>query len=274
MNNEARLAPKTNNKPISLKNLLDDERTKNRFNQVLGKKAPQFMASILNVASNNKLLSTAKPESVIKSALVAATLDLPIDQNLGFAYIVPYKDEAQFQLGSKGLRQLAIRSGQFLKLNVGALYDGQFKMYDPISDNLIYDLENKNSDNITHYVAYFKLINGFEKYFVMSVEELEEHARKYSQTYKKGFGVWKDNFKAMAEKTVLKLLLSKYAPLSIEMQMAQKVDQAVIKEITNEGDVKVDYIDNTPELEEAEIIEIKEEVSNEDITEEELADIF
>ena len=193
----------------------------------------------------------------MKAGAIAATLDLPIDPNLGFAYIVPYKNtvkdkfgnvvetrnEAQFQMGWKGFYQLAMRTGQYKRINVTGLYEGQFEGYDPITDELIYNLENKTSDEITHYIAYFKTLNGFEKYFVMSKEEIELHAKKFSKTYSYKSSSWKTNFDAMAKKTVLKLLLSKYGMLSIEMQTAQKVDQAVIKEVDKDN-IEVEYVDN------------------------------
>lgn len=229
--------PRTN---MSIKMMINNDKIKERFNKLLGEKSNKFLTSLLNVVNNNKLLQSANPESIMKSALIAATLDLPIDSNLGFAYIVPYKDEAQFQLGYKGLLQLAMRSGQFLKINIAHLYEGQLIGYDPIKDELSYNLNNKKSDNITHFIGYFKLLNGFEKYLVMSREEIEAHGKKYSKAFNY---LWKSNFEAMADKTVIKLLLSRYAPLSIEMQTAVKVDQAVIKEV-NDNEISVDYIDN------------------------------
>ena len=236
---------------LDLKGLVDDKRTQDRFNQVLGKKAPKFLSSLLSIANNNELLKKAEPITIINSALQAAVLDLPLNQNFGFAYIVPYQNkkenkvQGQFQMGYKGFIQLAMRSGQYLKINVAPLYEGQFISYDPIQDEIKYNLENKKSEEITHFIGYFKLLNGFEKYLVMSREEIENHAKKYSQSFKSGFGVWKDNFEAMATKTVIKLLLSRYGILSTELEQALATDQAVIvssdKE-TNEAK-EVIYVD-------------------------------
>lgn len=236
---------------LDLKGLVDDKRTQDRFNQVLGKKAPKFLSSLLSIANNNELLKKAEPITIINSALQAAVLDLPLNQNFGFAYIVPYQNkkenkvQGQFQMGYKGFIQLAMRSGQYLKINVAPLYEGQFISYDPIQDEIKYNLENKKSEEITHFIGYFKLLNGFEKYLVMSREEIENHAKKYSQSFKSGFGVWKDNFEAMATKTVIKLLLSRYGILSTELEQALVTDQAVIvssdKE-TNEAK-EVIYVD-------------------------------
>ena len=236
---------------LDLKGLVDDKRTQDRFSQILGKKAPKFLSSLLSIANNNELLKKAEPITIINSALQAAVLDLPLNQNFGFAYIVPYQNkkenkvQGQFQMGYKGFIQLAMRSGQYLKINVAPLYEGQFISYDPIQDEIKYNLENKKSEEITHFIGYFKLLNGFEKYLVMSREEIENHAKKYSQSFKSGFGVWKDNFEAMATKTVIKLLLSRYGILSTELEQALATDQAVIvssdKE-TNEAK-EVIYVD-------------------------------
>ena len=241
----------------TLKSMINDERTKNKFKEMLGNKAAGFLTSLMNTTNGNAQLQQADPNSILKAGAIAATLDLPIDPNLGFAYIVPYKNtvkdkfgnvvetrnEAQFQMGWKGFYQLAMRTGQYKRINVTGLYEGQFEGYDPITDELIYNLDNKTSDEITHYIAYFKTLNGFEKYFVMSREEIEAHAKKFSKTYSYKSSSWKTNFDAMAKKTVLKLLLSKYGMLSIEMQTAQKVDQAVIKEV-DKDDIEVEYVDN------------------------------
>ena len=241
----------------TLKSMINDERTKNKFKEMLGNKAAGFLTSLMNTTNGNAQLQQADPNSILKAGAIAATLDLPIDPNLGFAYIVPYKNtvkdkfgnvvetrnEAQFQMGWKGFYQLAMRTGQYKRINVTGLYEGQFEGYDPITDELIYNLDNKTSEEITHYIAYFKTLNGFEKYFVMSKDEIEAHAKKFSKTYSYKSSSWKTNFDAMAKKTVLKLLLSKYGMLSIEMQTAQKVDQAVIKEV-DKDDIEVEYVDN------------------------------
>lgn len=241
----------------TLKTMINDERTKNKFKELLGNKAAGFLTSLLNTTNGNKQLQEAEPQSILKAGAIAATLDLPIDPNLGFAYVVPYKrkykdkndnwqeeNKAQFQLGYKGFIQLAIRTGQYKKINVTELYKGQFESYDPITDELKYNLENKTSDEITHYIAYFQTMNGFEKYNVMSKEEVREHAKKFSKTFLKSSSSWQTNFDSMAKKTVLKLLLSKFGILSIEMQTAQKVDQAVIKEVEPNGNVEVEYVDS------------------------------
>lgn len=234
---------------ITTKELFQKDEVKNKFKELLGKRATSFMTSVLQIVSSNDLLVNADPTSVYQAAAVAATLDLPLNNNLGFAYIVPYnakqkdgsyKQVAQFQLGYKGFLQLALRSGQFLAINETPIYEGQIKSNNPLT-GIEFDFTAKKSDLIIGYAAYFKLLNGFEKTLFMTIDELKKHGKNYSQTYKKGFGLWNDNFDAMARKTVIKLLLSKGAPLSVEMQKAVITDQAVI----NDADtLDVDYSDN------------------------------
>lgn len=227
----------------TIKGFFENESMKKKFTDMLGAKAQGFMVSVLNTVSNNKSLQGVDANSIMFAAATAATLDLPINQNLGFAYIVPYKGEAQFQLGYKGFIQLAQRSGQFKTISASPVYEGQIVNNDPLK-GLIFNWNNKTSDKVIGYAAYFELLNGFEKTLYMTVEELQKHGKQYSQSYKKGGGLWEDNFDAMAQKTVIKLLLSKFAPLSIEMQKAVLADQGIIRDIEGEN---IDYIDNTPE---------------------------
>lgn len=234
---------------LTVKKFFEQDNVRKKFDEMLGKRAPQFITSVLQIATSNELLSKADPISIYNSAAVAATLDLPLNNSLGFAYIVPYnskqkdgsyKQVAQFQLGYKGFIQLAQRSGQFLTINAKAVYDGQVEENETF-EGYCFKWKNKKSDNVIGYAAYFKLLNGFEKTLYMTVDELKKHGTKFSQTFKKGYGLWKDDFDAMAQKTVLKLLLSKYAPLSIEMQKAVITDQAMINDEFGED---VTYADN------------------------------
>lgn len=229
-----------------IKDFFSKDLVKSKLNELLGKNAATFATSVLQVVNSNSMLANADPASVFSAACMAATLDLPINNALGFAYIVPFrntkqnKTEAQFQLGYKGFVQLAQRSGQFKKISSAVVYEGQLVSEDPLS-GYVFDWSNKTSDKAIGYVAYFQLLNGFEAYLYMTKNEATAHAMRYSQTFKKGFGVWNDNFDAMALKTVLKLLLSKQAPLSIQMQTAIQADQAVIKDIDKQ---EFEYIDN------------------------------
>ena len=225
---------------------LTDERTQNYLTSVLGEKKSSFVSNITALVSNNASLQVCEPISILYSGIKATALDLPLDQNLGFAYVIPFKDNksgktvAQFQIGYKGFIQLAMRSGQFKTINVRDVREGEIVGEDFVSSEIQFKkLEiDREKSNIIGYVAYFKLINGFEKMSYWSVSEIEHHGRKFSQTFKKGFGLWKDEFDVMAKKTVIKLLLSKYAPLSIEMQGAITSDQSVINDRGEE------YIDN------------------------------
>lgn len=240
----------TQQKPLSIKGFFDQQTVKTKFAELLGKRATSFITSVLQIIASNDLLKNAEPTTVYQAAAVAATLDLPLNNNLGFAYIVPFnnrkanKVEAQFQLGYKGYIQLAMRSGQFKTISATPVYDGQLISENPLT-GFEFDFTQK-SDKVIGYAGYFKLVNGFEKTLYMSVEELQKHGLKFSQTFKKGFGLWKDDFDSMATKTVLKLLLSKYAPLSVDMQTAIITDSSVIKDAETQD---VSYVDNSIEYE-------------------------
>lgn len=237
--------------PKSIKAYVSDAKIRQKFEEVLGKKTQGFLASVMQVA-NQPQLKNAVPATVINAAMMAATLDLPINNNLGFAYIVPYKrkfkdaqgrwsesNEAQFQMGYKGFIQLAQRSGQFSRIAATPVYSGQLVSANPLL-GYEFDWTIPNSGEAIGYVAFFKLLNGFTAELYMSKEDVTKHAGKYSQSFKCG-GVWKDNFEAMALKTVTKLLLSKQAPLSIEMQTAQLADQSVVRDVETSD---FDYIDH------------------------------
>lgn len=228
---------------LALKQFFDKEQVQQKFRELLGSKAPGFITSVLQVVQSNDTLKDAEPATVLNAAATAAILDLPINNNLGFAYIVPYRGQAQFQMGYKGFIQLAQRSGQFLTISATAIYNGQIKEANPLT-GYTFDFTVKAEGSPIGYAAYFKLINGFEKTIYMTVDELKKHGTNYSQTFKKGFGLWKDNFDAMAQKTVLKLLLSKFAPLSIEMTRAIIADQAVVNDVETQD---VSYVDNGEE---------------------------
>lgn len=236
------------NKPASqmqvMKNYFSSDSVKARFNEILGKKSQGFVASILQVVSQNDHLKNVDPASIYQAAMMAATLDLPINNNLGQAYIIPYKGQAQFQMGYKGYIQLAQRSGLFKTISASQIYEGQLIEENPLT-GFLFDFKAKKSDKIIGYASYFELLNGFNKTLYMSGEELKKHGAKFSQTFKNGKGLWADDFNAMAIKTVLKLLLSKYAPLSIEMQKAVISDQSVINDSET---LDVEYVDNTEDF--------------------------
>lgn len=207
-----------------------------KFEEMLGKRAPQFTTSILSVVNNNKLLQMATPESVYQSACIAATLDLPINNNLGFAWIVPYNENvngnkicnAQFQIGWKGIVQLALRSGQYSRMNVVPVYSNQFKSWNALTEDLNADFSIDPVGTPVGYVAFFRLINGFEKTSYWSMDKVTKHAERFSRTYKSNNSVWNSDFDPMAMKTVLKNTVSKWGIMSVEMQTAFKADQSVV----------------------------------------------
>jgi len=236
----------------SINSLLADDKIKGRFNEILGEKAQGFISSVMNVVKNNDYLSKADPHSILQAAVVAATLDLPIDPNLGFAAIVPYGNKAQFQMMYKGFIQLAQRSGQYKNINVCEVYEGELIKEDRITGRIELDYSKRESDIIVGYVAYFSLINGFEKMIYWPIEKIDKHGKRFSKVYQKGSGLWSDKkgggFEAMCSKTVLKHLLSKYGILSIEMQKAVKFDQATVNDVDSED---IEYIDNMEDNEPA-----------------------
>ena len=239
--------------PLKAFNLfLANPRTQDYLTTVLSDKKASFVNNITALVSNNATLQVCVPETLMFAALKATALDLPLDQSLGFAYVLPYKDNkagktlAQFQMGYKGFVQLALRTGQFKTLNATEVHEGELVDEDFVTGELTFKkAENRESLPVIGYVAYFKLLNGFEKYLYMTAAEMKAHALRFSQTYKRGYGLWADKemFNSMAKKTVLKLLLSKYAPLSVEMQSALKADQAVLKSEEN-----VEYVDSEPDV--------------------------
>lgn len=240
----------TTNNQLTIKGFFYRDDVKAKFNELMGQRSAQFITSVLSVVNNNSYLKNASPESVFSAALMAATLDLPVNPNLGFAYIIPYGQQAQFQVGYKGLIQLALRSGQFKTISVSPVYEGQIKQQNPLT-GYEFDWSNKLSDKVVGYAAYFSLINGFEKTLYMTTDEISAHGKRFSKTF--GNGVWKTDYDAMAQKTCLKLLLSKYAPLSIEMQKAVIADQSIIKDAET---MDVDYVDAGQDT-----TEVKEKVS-------------
>lgn len=233
---------KSNLKPASenetLQGLLGTDQVKNRFEELLGKKAPGFISSLLAVVNNNKLLAKAEPKTVISAGAMAAALDLPINQNLGFAYIVPYGNQAQFQMGYKGYIQLAMRTGQYKNINADVVYEGEIKNVNRFTGEFAFG--ERTSDTVVGYMAYFKLTNGFEKYLYMTLDEMQAHAKRYSKNYKGGTDKWGlTDFHTMAIKTVLKRLLSKYGILSIEMMNGPQLSTALQNDggvIKDEGD--------------------------------------
>jgi len=241
-------------KEISTKNFFSQEKVNNKFQEILGQKAKGFVTSVLQVVNSNNYLAKADPKTVYASAMIAATLDLNINNSLGYAYIVPYKGQAQFQIGYKGLIQLAQRTGEYKSINAIPIDESHLVSWNPLSEELEVDFNHEKSGKVVGYAARFELLNGFCKTVYWTKKEVEEHAKKYSQSYSYKSSPWNTNFDQMAIKTVLKKALSTYGIMSVEMVRANIADQGVISNFDTDNDtMDVDYVDNEPQT-----IEIQE----------------
>lgn len=236
------LAVATGQETQSLASLLKSDAYANRFKQVLGERAPQFCSSLISIGNS---MPDVEPRSIIGAAMTAACLDLTIDKNLGFAWIIPYNDRhtgkkvAQFQMGYRGLVQLGQRSAQYAKMNACAINREVFLGYDEVGEPRL-DWEQYDPDKeVWGYFFGFRLINGFTKTAVWSKEKVKVHAQRYSQSYRAGKDIWRDQFDGMALKTVVANTLRKWGPLSVQLQQAFQVDQAVIRDM----DAAPEYID-------------------------------
>lgn len=256
------------NNLVKLRETLKAPSVEAKFKEMLGKRAPQFMTSITTLVSNSTLLQKADVNSIIMGAAAAASMDLPINPNLGYAALVPYNSKdgcfAQLQIMWKGLVELFLRSGQCKSIICETVYDGQLVKKNKFTGEYVFDEDAKKSDKIVGFMSYFKLLNGFEKTEYMTVEEVKAHAQKFSQTYRSGRGVWKEQFEAMAKKTVVKQLLSKWAPKSIEMNQAIMFDQGVVRgdvadmenaDVVYADSAKTEPVSETNDFQEAEVVE-------------------
>lgn len=244
---------------------LSNPRTQSYLESVLATKKNSFVNNISSLVANNATLQACQPLSVIYAGIKATALDLPLDPNLGFAYVIPYANrksgitEAQFQIGYKGFIQLAIRSGKYRTINVTEIKAGELKDFDLLAGEMKFEaLPAREKLPTVGYAAFIRLTNGFEKTLYMTKEEVEAHAYEYSQTYKadkdKGWtsSQWSKHFDAMARKTVLKRLLSGFGILSVEMQQAITADQAVF----NSTDGAPRYADNDARIEDVVVEEV------------------
>ena len=245
----------SNLQKLPLAQLIKTGAIKDRFAQLLGHRSNIFATSIINATKDNPQLQKAEPLSIIQCALVAASLNLEVDKNLGQAWIVPYGQKAQFQIGWKGWVQLALRSGQFSKINVQNVYEGQLKEFNPFTEEIELDHTAKTSDEVVGYFAYFKLVYGYTKSLYWSKEEVEKHGARFSKTFGSKYGVWKTDFDAMARKTVLKNILSNWAPLDVNMQHAAKSDSRVINDAQSmDVDTSDEIFDDAVEVEDTAVI--------------------
>lgn len=207
-------------KDTSVKALVQRPEVQARFQEVLGKRSNQFMASIVSLVNATPQLRDCEPSTVLASCMTAATLDLPIHPALGLAYCVPFKREATFQIGYKGLIQLAIRSGQYRFLNAAPVYQGQLQSIDKLTGAIRMNSDAPDEGEVIGYVAALELNNGFRHAIYWSKQDVEKHAVRFSASYKAKSSPWQTDFDAMALKTVLKALLTKWGILSIDLQGA------------------------------------------------------
>lgn len=243
------------NQRLGITAYLTQDAVKNQINSVIGGKDGQrFISAIVSAVNTNSALQECTNQSILSGALLGESLKLSPSPQLGYYYLVPFNDKekgkvAQFQLGYKGYIQLAIRSGQYKKLNVLAIKKGELEYFDPLNEDIKINLmidnwdEREQAETIGYY-AFFELTNGFRKAIYWSKKQMESHALKYSPGYKKdkekgwNYTFWSKDFDGMAYKTMLRQLISKWGIMSIDLQTAMDADMAVINE-----DGTKDYVD-------------------------------
>lgn len=242
------------NQKLGITTYLSNDAVKNQINSIVGgKNGPRFISSIVSAVNANSQLQQCTNQSILSGALLGESLNLSPSPQLGQYYLVPFNDKekgkvAQFQLGYKGYIQLAIRSGQYKKLNVLAIKEGELIRFDPLNEEievkLIEDEEEREQAETVGYYAMFEYTNGFKKAIYWSKKKMEAHAMKYSMGYraKKGYTFWEKDFDGMAYKTMLRQLISKWGIMSIDMQTAIDADMAVIN-----ADGTKNYVDNEDE---------------------------
>ena len=253
--NQQMAAPTQQSVNQLMNSMLDGEKLRGRFNELLGNRSAQFVSSLVSMVNADKNLQQAfyeAPMTVIQAGLKAASFDLPIDQNLGYAYIVPFKNwkkdlgksvmEANFILGWKGMHQLALRTGAYKTINVVDIREGELKSYDRLTEEVevefIEDDDVREGKPIIGYLGYYRLVNGAEKTIYMTVKQIENHEKKFRKGDYMGKG-WRDDWDAMARKTVYRKLIGKWGVMSIQYQSAQ--DGASLAD-----QMRDEYIDEAP----------------------------
>lgn len=253
-------------RPLNLYKMLENTNVQKRFEKSLGERAPAFLSSILSVVKGNPILEKCDPAGVLGAAATAAELDLPIEPSLGLAAIIPYKDRsgiyhAQFQIMTKGLMQLALRSSQYETIYVGPVYRDEFKGIDivtgePIIEPVADGLRAKDSaeraeeeDGVCGWIGYFKLLSGFVHKEYWSNKKITAHGRRYSKSFTKELGLWQTNRPAMNKKTVMKNMISHHGAMSTQLLGGLRADQSEIKVAnldseSGELDKSFTYVDN------------------------------
>jgi recombination protein RecT len=249
---------------VSMKNYLSSPNVAKYVEDILGSRKGQFIATCTSLVNTNNKLQSCDKQTVLMAAIKAVSLNLPIEPSLGYAYVIPYGDQAQFQISYKGIIQLALRTGNYSGINSMEVRKGEFVGRDDLGDPVIRWLpeDERLKLPVTGYMAVFKTTSGFTKKDYWTIQQVENHAERFSQGYKafKKYGKsqstaksgnltnpWESDFDGMAKKTVLKNLLSKYGELSVEMQTAIRADQAVIK-ISDDGVEEMVYVDNPKDV--------------------------
>ncbi len=285
---EKGITTKSNNNQVSspakqtvntmMSSILDAEKMRGRFDELLGKRAPQFISSLVTMVNADPNMQQAfyeSPMTVIQAGLKAATFDLPIDQNLGYAYLMPFnnskrnadgtwtkKKEVAFILGYKGMYQLALRSGCYKTISVTDVREGELKSYNRLTEEIeiefIEDEDERDSKEVIGYVGYYKLVNGAEKTIYMTIKQLKAHEQKYRKGSEMGKG-WKENFDAMCRKTIMRQLIGKYGIMSIDYQTREAAVQVAnqIAEEQNLETAQYEVVEDSATVEVADDGEIK-----------------
>lgn len=237
------------------------------------KDSQRFISSVISAVQTNPELAKCTNASLLSAALLGHSLGLPQSPQIGMFYFVPYKNkdgvtEAQFQISYRGMLQLAMRSGQYKKIHVTDIREGELSAYNPITDEYeftpVTDMAEREGLPVIGYYAYFELVNGFIKSLYWSKEQMDAHAKKYSASYRNGWksSLWSSDFDKMAYKTMLRQLISKYGAMSVEMQNAYAGDQAVLDEYGNPN-----YVDNVPD-EPQEAVDVMADVVDAEVVDE------
>ena len=247
------------NQKMGLTAYLTQDSVKNQVNSVIGgKNGTRFITSIVSAVQANPALQECTNQSILSAALLGETLNLSPSPQLNYYYLVPFNDKnrgkvAQFQIGYKGLIQLAIRSGQYKKINVLSIKEGELEYFDPLNEEIkvslmVDDWDKREKAQTIGYYASFELVNGFKKSMYWSKEQMENHALTYSQGYraKKGYTFWEKAFDRMAEKTMLKQLLSRWGIMSTELMTAIDADETVINEDGTKDYVETEEVIDVP----------------------------
>lgn len=262
-----------------LSSMLDGEKLRGRFNELLGNRAPQFISSLVSMINADQNLQKAfyeSPMSVIQAGLKCATFDLPIDQNLGYAYIVPFKNnkkdengnwtsktEAAFILGWRGMHQLALRTGAYKIINVVDVRQGELKSYNRLTEEIVLefieDEDERESQPIIGYVGFYRLINGAEKTIYMTTKQIEKHEKKNRKGANMGKG-WRDDWDSMARKTVYRRLVGRWGVMSIEYQSHREAVSLANQmqeehNLEESGVLDAEYTDVPVDTETGEVIE-------------------